>query len=282
MVRRGLASFVPTALALVAFGLASPGAAAEGRFTIRLYGGPSLFSGGDVNGARGMAEYYNSMLEDGGFAIDGEFHPAHFGPEAGADFIYRVAKTVGFGIGIGYLNASRESPFTMSRGSLNFTQIARAAYGSIPLRLGVFLAIPVSAKTSIALSAGPELHLARASTYWEYAEDYNQYIRMENDVTGTGFGFFGSAALELKLSDSIGLLLEIAGRYARFGGLTGTIVVEDAADSESTSGTLYLLEIPVGPGFPFLIVTESKPGGATEAKLDLSGGSVRFGIVIHL
>jgi hypothetical protein len=270
-------------LALFAFGLASPAAAADGRFTIRFYGGLGLYSGGDINEAGGMADYYSNYLEDLGFSIDGEFHAAHFGLEAGADFIFNITPSIGIGLGVGYLNASRESLITMAKGSVDFTQTIRAAYGSVPLRLGVFWTIPISAKISVALSAGPELHLANASTFWEYAEDYDDFARMENNITGTGLGFFGSAAFEIKLSGTIGLLLEITGRYARFGGLTGSLTTEDSQHTESTSGTLYLLEIPYGSSdFPFLMVVEEKPGGAAEAKLDLSGGSIRFGVAIHI
>lgn len=282
MTRRRLASLIPAALALAALSLPSPAAAADGRFTIRLYGGPGLFSGGEINDARGISDYYNYLADEAGFSIGGEFKPAHFGGEAGADFIFQITPSVGIGLGLGYLNAARESIITLTQGNHELTQTVRPAYGSIPLRLGVFWTIPISARMSVALSAGPEIHFARASTSWQIDED-TYFMRYENDVTGGGFGFHGAAAFEIKLSGSIGLLLEIAGRYARFGGLTGTATISNPDDRVSESGTLYRYEISIGPGFPYVIVLEEKPTNeATEAKLDLSGGSVRFGVVIHI
>jgi hypothetical protein len=269
-------------LTLAVFGLASPAAAADGRFTIRLYGAPGLFSGGEINDVRGLADYYNYLADAAGFTVGGEYKPAHFGLEAGVDFIFNLTPRVGIGLGVGYLNAARESVITLTSGSSEFTQTLRPAYGSIPLRLGVFWTIPVSSRMSIALSAGPEIHFARASTSWQLDQGPD-FIRYENDVTGMGFGFHGAAAVEIKLSGRIGLLLEIAGRYARFGGLTGTATYSDAYASESVSGTFYRLEIPDGPGFPLVMVYEEKPSDdATEVKLNLSGGSVRFGVVIHI
>ncbi|MDD8025154.1 MAG: hypothetical protein PHI34_01480 [Acidobacteriota bacterium] len=288
MIRRKATAAVPAVLVLAALGLASPAAAGDfSRFTIRLYGGPGyFFSGGDINeGMQGYTDYYNTIAGLSGFSVSGTFSPARIGPEAGADFIYHLTRTLGIGLGIGYINASRESAILFEYQSFDYseTQTARPAFGSIPLRIGVFGTIPVSPRMAVVLSGGPEIHFARASTFWELDEG-TYSVTWENKTTGTGFGVFGAAALEYQLSRSIGLLLEVTGRYAKCGKLTGTLTISDGDFTEKTSGTLYRIEIPAS-GFPAVEVYDGTPDSElkpTQAKLDLSGCSVRLGVVISI
>ncbi|MCX6560415.1 MAG: outer membrane beta-barrel protein [Candidatus Aminicenantes bacterium] len=274
-------------LALSVLGLTVPAAAQGGRFSIRLYGAPSLLSGGDVNdGQQGMSDYWSRLADMAGYSVTGAFGPARFGLEFGGDIVFQISPNLGIGLGAGYINAARESSIEFRQGSETLPETVKPAYGSVPIRLGLFYTIPVSSKMSVVLSGGPELHLARASTLWTLTEG-SDTIRQENTVKGTGLGFQAAAAFEFRLSPSIGLLLEIAGRYAKFGGLTGTFSSSDNSNSFETTGTFYAVEIP-GVGserFLVVMVSEATPTGylsVREAKLDLTGGSLRFGLVIHI
>jgi hypothetical protein len=274
-------------LALAVLAAAVPAAAQGGRFSIRLYGAPALMSGGDVNdGMQGYTDYWSLLAETAGYSVNGTFGPARFGLEFGGDIVFQIGPNLGIGLGAGYINASRESAIELKGGGMTLPETIKPAYGSVPIRLGLFYTIPVSSKLSVVLSGGPELHLAHASTFWTLTEG-SDVIRQENTVTGTGLGFQAAAAFELKLSPSIGLLLEIAGRFAKFGGLTGTFKESVGSDSIEETGTFYAVEIP-GVGserFLFVYVNSTTPTGyasVREAKLDLTGGSLRLGLVIHI
>lgn len=274
-------------LALAVLVSAVPAAAQGGRFSIRLYGAPALLAGGDVNdGMQGLSDYWGRIAEVAGYSVSGAFGPARFGLEFGGDVVFRITPRLGIGLGAGYINVSRESALEFSHEADTLPETVRAAYGSVPIRLGLFYTIPVSAKMNVVLSVGPELHLAHASTFWGLTEG-SDVIRQENTVTGTGLGFQAAAAFEFKLSPSVGLLLEIAGRFAKFGGLTGTFSTGDNTSSVESTGTLYAVEVP-GVGserFLVVMVSEAAPFGyasVREAKVDLTGGSLRLGLVIHI
>jgi hypothetical protein len=92
--------------------------------------------------------------------------------------------------------------------------------------------------------------------------------------------------MELALSPSLSLALDVLGRYASAGGFGGT--AESSSGPTKTGGKLYYMDVTV-PGlgvFPFINYENSLPADISlsnvrEAKLDLSGFSARLGFIFH-
>lgn len=86
---------------------------------------------------------------------------------------------------------------------------------------------------------------------WKESDNGTDVVREEVNATGTGLGFQAAVSFEFKLSQMFSLLLEISGRYARFGGLTGTLNYSDYGGVGKESGILYRIETP--EAFPFFL-----------------------------
>jgi len=258
------------------------------KFSLRLYGGASYMSGGDLNtGLEGYSNYWIDLADAIGYSVSGTFSPARLGLDFGGDIIFQLTPTVGIGFGAGYLQASKTSTMSFAVSPDTLTQTANPSYHAVPLRLGLFLTLPASPSVNIILNAGVGYYMAKATSTWSLLDAAGDGESLASDVSANGFGVHGGIAFEFKLSGRVGLLLEIHGRYAKIGPFTGTGVNAYSGTSETTSGTLYYFELPgmvSGRTYPVVYVFDTPPtlNAVREAKIDFSGGAFRLGLVIHL
>ena len=265
-----------TIVALI--GLCLPAqSAAQSRFTLRLAGGLNMLDGGDLNsGAEGWFKIYETIAHLGGFSTSGTFSPARLGLNFGGDFIFKFNESLGLGIGAGMLSASKKIVMTVSGaggGSATYDIKARA----IPLRLGFFYFLPVGSSINVVFNAGLGYYLGKANLKTILVGGTTETA--ESDASGSGLGFHGGLGMEIALTPSLGILVDLSGRFASFGGFEG----KQKGDGSTVSGTLYAFDAhaPVGT-YHVILVNSTKPSGvgisnSDEAKVSFTGFSLAAG-----
>jgi len=306
MIKRGFLLLVP-ALCLI---LMTAPALAGGKITLRLYGGLSYLDAGDVNpGTQAFFDWGKTYFAPPpGGSIEGDYTAIHWGYEFGGDIIFELSPKVGIGIGVGYLQMSRDTRSQPHGMMLVFDDPLTGFYknftvgtklSAIPIRASLFLSLPVSKKLDITANGGISYYLQP-----EYHADWHVFL-VNTIWTGpisrlsttaekktAAIGLQGGIGVEYKFTQTMGLFIEAQGRYAKFGGFSGTSnSVPDEFNggilpSFSETGKLYYESVPMIPNSPRWIMVQSAPpagpgGQPREAAVDFSGVSLLAGIKIH-
>ncbi len=283
---------IPFAAGLLALILIPGQTLAGSKISLKLQGGWTYISGGDVN--HGTQAYFD-WREDLWPASEGGYRALHHGFELGGDIIFELSRTLGIGIGSGYLEASRLSQMWLDEGT-NFDETVQAEpkLSAIPIRLGLFLTFPLTKRVNLTANAGASYYFqARYSDDWGswYSPDYSYihaWITTIAEKRGISLGFDGGLGIEYKLFNKVFVCLDAKGRYARFRGLEGTSEFSSYEyDPFSIQGKLYYESVPMLPDAPRLIMVQSDPpdgpGGEPRlAVVDFSGVSLQAGIRIRL
>jgi opacity protein-like surface antigen len=283
-------------LAATALGLLSASAFADVKISLRLQGGWTYASVGDVNpGTQALFDYYKTLWP----ASDGEYRAVHNGYEFGGDIIFELTPRLGVGIGGGYLQISpRASWMALYDPELvsPWADVtAEPRLSAIPIRAGVHLTVPLSTRFNFHAEVGASYYLkARyrdelwhtvttfdiTTSYWD--------ISTRAEQKRAPIGFQGGIGLEYEVLHKLFVYLDARGRYARFRGLKGSIVLDsDYMTPYSEQGILYYESVPWLPGAPRLIMVQSSPpagpgGEPRQAVVDFSGVSLQVGIRIRL
>jgi hypothetical protein len=309
MIKRGFLLLVP-ALCLI---LMTAPALAGGKITLRLYGGLSYLDAGDVNpGTQAFFDWGKTYFAPPpGGSIEGDYSAIHWGYEFGGDLIFELIPKVGIGIGVGYLQMSRETPPTpytkpyvmmsiddpLTGDSTEFTVGTKIS--TIPIRASLFLSLPIGKKLDITANTGVSYYLqAEYHADWLVGVLNSIWTGPDSRLSTTaekktaGFGLQGGVGIEYKFTRTTGLFVEAQGRYAKFRGFEGTSTSVPnefnggVLPSFSETGKLYYESVPTIPGSPRWILVQSAPpagpgGTPREAAVDFSGVSFLAGIKIH-
>lgn len=257
--------------------------------TAKIGGGVSHFSGGDMkSGLQGIWDEKADDLLAQGYVLEGGLEPFRQAFEFTVDIIYQVLPNLGIGLGSGYSYGTQNSGLyfnSVEEPWKLFNMAAKPSIRAIPIRLGVYYTLPIHKLFSISASGGAALYRA------EYLLDItsvNENVKgLDHQAATSGFGFFGSLGVELKLERRAYLFLECLGRLAKFSGFTGTETIIQYfphptgipyTETSETKGTLYYLE---NDGGGRLAVFKDKPalnGTAREAVFNFSGLGIRVGL----
>ncbi|MBP7706874.1 MAG: hypothetical protein KA243_06475 [Candidatus Aminicenantes bacterium] len=267
--------------------------AAFSRLSLRLYGGYSHMLANDVNKG---SSYYFQLVEayaaEGYGTATGGYSPLHGGYDFGADLVYQITPSFGIGVGAGYIRSSADSLATFT-GEGTVDLLASTMLSAVPIRLGLFLDVPLGGKLALTANAGAAYYLGLKFTGMqglEFAAD--DWMRMSLEATersGLDIGFHGSLGFEYKFTPKLGFFVEGLGRYAKlknFESVTGT-QESSGGLSEDTEGKLYLVTGSIGDSeISMFTISETEPlpdPGTTvrEPKFDLSGFSLQAGFRIR-
>ncbi|HUU52473.1 MAG TPA: hypothetical protein VMW92_05555 [Candidatus Heimdallarchaeota archaeon] len=282
-----------------------PGISSAGvRITLKLNGGLGYLRLGDVNaGTRAFFDWGQINLPSRDYTITGGYEALHWGSEFGGDLIFELSPKIGVGIGAGYLRGSKNpgSPMmTIDYDSSPFyTLYSKTKVSATPLRLGLFLTLPVGRKTNFIANAGVSWYLnVKYDSWWGLGtpgtyipEEPWQIVSTTAAQRKNPLGFQGGLGLEHLFFWKVALFIEAQGRYARIRHLEGTTVSTAIwggfFPSFSEQGRLYYESVPTIPDAPRLIMVQSSPpdgpgGEPRQAAVDFSGVSLQFGIRIRL
>ncbi len=294
------------AMMAIALSLLSWPAQANVKVSLKIQGGWAYISGGDVN--HGTQAFFDwgkiYFAPPGGGRIEGGYTPLHQGYEVGGDLIFELTRTLGIGIGASYTQMSRalwdsqiEIHYSLEGFRYQITEVTELK--AIPIRLGLFLALPIIRKLDITANAGLSWYLqARYHADWYLGRvtpiGFDPYNKISTTAEQKKFplGFQAGAGIEYKLLPKIDLFVEAQGRYARFRSLEGKSASEPGEyggvlPSFSEQGKLYYESVPMLPDSPRVIMVQSAPppgpgGKARMAAVDFSGVTLQAGIRVRL
>ena len=272
-----------------------PGKAiADVKVSFKIQGDWAYVAAGDVNcGTQAYFDWRRSFWP----ASEGGYRALHHGFELGGDVIFELSRTIGIGIGSGYLEASRVSrmdvwfPDRFEDGVL----IAEPKLSIAPIRFGLFLNFPLKEKINFTTNFGIFYCLkARFSADWKYWHSVMDAIFDDTvlvtfaEKRGIPLGLNGGMGIEYKLVSKVFVCLSVQGRYARFRGMEGSSEFSSLInDPFYEQGKLYYESVPTLPDAPRLIMVQSDPpegpdGEPRLAVVDFSGVSLQAGIRIRL
>lgn len=257
----------------------------------KFFGGYNYMNGGDINeGLKGLVDLYKTELTLLGASAHGDYKAFKGGLDVGGDLIIYFTPIIGIGFGASYLQAqsSSEINFTHPLGSakLNINPQVTA----IPIRAGLYFAVPMGSFVNLSLNAGAEYYLAKIKYTARY-ESMGSWDQNVPDVDSKGkIGFCAGIGLEIKIHPNLSFLLEGRGRFARVDEFEG----KETATSSSwppvtTNGKLYYFKLDAGAygQFPLITLSDTPPPvdptilDPRSARLDLSGFSALAGIMFR-
>lgn len=266
--------------------------AAFSKLSLKLYGGYSHILAGDVNEG---SDFYFEVLEayaaEGMGTTTGTYKPLHGGYNFGADLIYQISPALGIGLGVGYMRNSSESVGTWAYETNEYTLSAAPTLTAMPIRLGLFLTVPIGPKLDLIANAGAAYYMGLKFEGTQYEEDAAGYWKImiieASERSGADIGFHGSLGFEYKLSPKLGFLVEAVGRYAKFKNfetVTAGVENSDGVSDVDDGRLLYIADFDFGDyeisGFSPMDTEPSEPG-YREPKFDLGGFSLQAGFRIR-
>jgi len=267
--------------------------------SLRLYGGFSRLAAGDVNeGCDGFFELLELYEAQGfGSVMSGGYSPLHAGYNFGADFVFQLSPNIGVGIGAGYLQSSKNSRMIFSYEDGELTVTGTPKLSAMPIRLAVFLTLPLGEKLNLTADAGGTYYAALkldATQRLEFdSADWEEMsLSASRSSLSDNLGFQGSLGFEYMISQRTGFFIEAVGRYARFKNFdTATRISQsNGGTPETDEGKIYLqTNTTQGSGAWSLFTISADPPipdppklTFREPKIDLSGFSLQAGIRIRL
>jgi len=252
--------------------------------SLRLYGGISGIAGGDLNkGLEGLIDVLNVPH---GIAVTGKYNPVRFGPDFGGELIFSLTSRLGVGLGIGYLQARKESTIEIADSedyaepTHFYTRILRPRVEAVPLTLGILYDIWTGGRFNLEVSSGIGLYFGKVGlgdSWTEKGSSLSDQTTWEG--TSQAIGFHVGLGMELHLSQSTSLIVDVLGRYGRLRNIKG-----DLMENGATTKNAVLWYCEQG-AYPLIIIDDSAPpdwryGSIRKGEVDLSGASVRVGIKI--
>lgn len=262
------------------------------KLSLKLYGGYSHVLAGDIND--GSAFYFDlieAYAAEGFGTVTGSYKPLHGGYNFGADLIYQISPALGIGLGVGYMRSSSDSLATFTEGENSVDITAGGTMTAMPIRLGLFLTVPVGQKLDLIANAGAAYYLGlKLDAYQGLEFDVDDWMRMTlegSERSGADIGFHGSLGFEYELSPKIGFFVEAVGRYAKFKNFEMVTGISEFAGGapDTTEGRLYVADEDFGDYeiSTFVLVEEGDIPDPEwrEPKIDLSGFSLQAGFRIR-
>jgi hypothetical protein len=261
------------------------------KLALKFSGGISYLLVGDINrGIQGYFDYAKDMAI--GLPLmpfRGDPKPIHLGCDFQGDILISIKPKIWVGLGTGYIRCGNTS-------EISYFQIKgshKVRISAIPIRLGISYLLLGNETVRLFLNAGAGLYFA------DYKYDKlpigTGELVLHQTANGKGFGLHGGLGGELKLTRRLAFILESQGRYAKVGGLRGTMeyrILPRYVHVEK--GPLYFWESLVYVGhegrfvgkYPQVYIRQEKPSGpyvtnVREAKIDLSGLSFMGGIKFY-
>jgi len=253
------------------------------RFGFKAKGGAAFIAGGDVNkAAEGFEETMTTIFDLMAEPYEGGFDPISLGMNFGGEFLLQFTPNIGFGLGVEFLQASKNSSIDLADPlAPEITWMPKM--GATAFTGSFYYFFPTSGMMKFYGKLGLGYYMAK----FDFEHDWWFLVPFywDAETTGGGLGFHGGLGLEYSLSPMFGIVAELTGRYAAFKNFEGSLSWTSSIPGEILQeGPLWATDTDwLGMGnVRILWIGETEPAGdAQEAKVDFSGVSFTLGFVIH-
>ena len=252
------------------------------RIEVYLSGGAGIFPLGDLNtGVQGLADFYSDFL---GVSPEGKIDS--LGPLLmfGGEGTLPLSPRLFLGLGVDYFRGKKSGSLNYIRGLDETVFTARPEISALPIRAFVLYRLFPHFYARIGLeyffSQCHYFYRLESDTFWQ---------QWKGEARAQGVGALGGFGLTFDLSSSLGLFLEVNGRYAEISGFEGTDQYEESTGLTAVeNGKMYFYkaELQGNKTFPLLYIRNripSEPGVAEprEAVVSFSGLSLKAGLRIR-
>jgi hypothetical protein len=263
------------------------------RFAFKFYGGLNYLAGADLNASfEGWSQFWGFVWGLLTYSTSNTFNGANLGMTFGGDFIFQFTPSMGVGLGVGYLQASRKNDISYTSiipGMPPLDETYEVKASAIPIKASFYYFLPTSGMIGVNLNAGVGYYLATGYGLYRVEIPGTWEQNVYDNFPGGGIGFHGGVGLEFKLSPMIGIFLEGQGRYAAFSNFEGDAVATDSGGGSFTNnGKLWTYDL-TGAGHTWTLsdVDTTAPSGVgisnvRQSKIDFSGFSLVVGIIVRL
>lgn len=278
----------------------------KSRFSFKLTSGLSYMSLGEINESLNTQGDLGRRAEkfwDVEFSFVDEIKKINYGINFEGELRMDISSRFAIGLSIGYIHAKRESYSILRGEDRSRTYTSRSSYEQIvniiPVKLGIYYRLPLFPRTALLLNVGGGYYFTKSSLY----SDQHRVSRWFDDrslesswtehtkyVNGDNFGYHGGIGFEYSLGNNLSIIIEWQERHVRIKELKGKdIMVTSDGDKMKTYGTLWYHNFESdGKYYTNLVLRDIrlepyKPTQTVrEAVFDLSGYSLRVGIIIKL
>ena len=263
----------------------------EAKLDLKITGGITHISGGDWNTSmEGRSEWMRYLREQAGSIYNSELDFLDGGKEFDGQIVFYLSPNVALGVGAGYIDVQGFSRSTTTTEGVTGNSGTDYECSAIPVTFGFYYFIPVSPKIKFSVGAGAGYYFARFSADHRREDGDGFWVTNEREGTSGDFGFHGGIGFEYSLSQSISIVVEGVGRYAKIDGFEG---IQNRADAngwrDSTEGSDYWVEYQQQgiQWFPRVIISAETPSNpdyknVRSAVVDFSGFALRIGLKIKL
>jgi hypothetical protein len=252
-----------------------------------LFAGWAMIPNGDIgDGTKGLYSLGADAIAARGVDIlQRNVKPLRSAVNMGGDIIYDLGRTIGIGIGFGYIQTIQNNTFRYSELEIyEYTMNSVTNLTLTTFRLGVFYALPLSRLFKLRLNAGPALFRVNLDYNRNGAGlDFNENYSINGK--STNLGFQGGLTLETRFLERVSLFLKVQGRAVKMTNLKGLDFLERiegglGIPKVENAGTLYFV-----PGSPYSRLAVYPEGssdalGARKAVLDFTGADILAGFLV--
>ena len=263
--------------------------------SVKVGGGPSYFSVGELNSVlTDAALYYRAISE----TVSGELGAFHVGADLFAEALYQISPRIAVGLGAGFSCAQKQGSIHREYpgfdGTVQVDEIWTPKISVLPVTLSGYYALPLNAKWSIVLGAGLGYYHIRFEMDKDLQETRpsggSTYDWVYRASRGT-FGFQGSAALEMDISSLISIFASLRFRMASASDFVGTKETAwtdwTGSGEETDENQAFWIRTYTYDSIGYINLTfcdaDSEPssGGpysnVHRGKIDISGATLGFG-----
>jgi hypothetical protein len=280
------AFFLPAAILVFAVP-----AAAGTKLSFALKGGYAYNLFGDYNASSDGARAIWTWIGPPGSRIEGDFPELHAALDLEFEVSWALSPAFSLSMSGGLLKA-KSGPFTYTlvspTGATILSHREEPYARAVPVKLTVRFYPWAGRRFKVFLKAGAGMYFARFDRSGIDDDGMSDFRGFRYDTTAVGFGFHGGLGFEAALSRTLGLLLEIEGRYAPINDFTGTLTWNDAAGEDSMSGKYYYYEgrLNIDDAKGLLFAADAPDSsfyyGLRKGVIDFSGYSIRAGLFIRM
>jgi hypothetical protein len=266
--------------------------APQKKFELKLSGGICRLSGTDYEAVSDGWNYLqNIAAEDAGATFSSERNSFDWGWETNGELVFNLSSQFALSGGVGYISGkfSNMRMSTLDSVTTSSSEIDLKAK-AIPLTAGIYYFLPLSSNSQLSLGTGIGYYFSSFSSS-SFRENNTPY-RQDTESTGSGggIGFHGGIGFEYALSETVAIVIEGYGRYAKISGFEGTRNQSDTNNvNTSAEGTYYTHERLVWSGdwLTRVSLSTEPPSGADirnvrDYEIDFSGFAIKVGLKIKL
>lgn len=305
-------------------------------FSLKINGGWGWTDGGDLNKSiSGWRQYYEDR-QSPSFSSIYSVREMHCTYEVGAEVMVKISSRWSIGLGTSFLPFSQNGEISTKYAAQQNYTISPSQWGTVsveettsqspsyeieavPITLSAYYLLPLGEKYDLCLGGGGGLYLSRYRYKEEYSYRFNytddqysanssvQYVdrystagEYSETAETQAFGLHAAAALDVRISPSFFITLEVLGRWVNLDGWEGEKAdsydwthiwglgggySDKGTEEESYDGRLWRVDVrsgQTGKSYPRLVFSQEEPvsvdyAAVKPANINLSGISARIG-----